>query len=161
MTYLTNVFGGALVTVLLVSGFGKFVGRVTVFELMSAFAELAVAALIIAQRLIEVAAIGACLLSATFVVVSIRASANERCRCFGAALPSTSRAGQRARNLLLLGCAGGYAAIVVTGDARPVVQFAGTLLGGVLGVALVVLPWTVEWAWGRPGVPAVDVIDTF
>jgi uncharacterized membrane protein YphA (DoxX/SURF4 family) len=73
------------------------------------------------------------------------------CKCFGNALPATSRVGQVARNgLMTAGCS----LLVylqtenlesVTTPRSPTI---GLALGAVIGAAVVVLPWILSWSLG-------------
>lgn len=95
------------------------------------------------------AACTAFVLFAVYVAYAIVAKGG-RCHCFGQGLPATGRAMQRLRNATLFGISGVFlvtvsAASTQSASESPVLAMG---VGVISGIAIVAMPWTVDWLLG-------------
>lgn len=92
------------------------------------------------------------IVSAVFLAHAIRIDA-EPCKCFGPFLPTTRRPMQRLRNGVLFGIAGIFmATTLIAGHTVARWPTADVGLGIVLAIAIVAVPWAVEWRLDSVGV---------
>jgi hypothetical protein len=140
----------AAAAVLLASAFGKLSSSgAPAADRAVGTAEAALAALLLSGVAPVIAAAATVAAAGGFVVHAFTRRPEERCSCFGSWLPTTSVAGQRARNAALLVVATADFAVVTAiatdgggGSHHPVLAVTG---GIVTGAAMVAGPWLADW----------------
>jgi len=144
------MLGWSLASVFVIAGMGKLESvRRNYLDSGLALAELAVAGLVMAGIVPIIGAALACCMTVGYVVYAFARTPAERCQCFGKRLPTTGRAAQRFRNLLLMLIAVTYACcwLVLFGNhpTRPILDL---VAGVTVGVSILATPWLVEWLAG-------------
>ena len=134
----------AVATVIGVAGIGKLSSRPHPRDAGVALAELLLAGGLVDSSTRQLATLASVCLFGLYVVYSFH-SDQQRCRCFGQSMPSTSARAQRARNLgtLLFAVAGALAAATSAAavPSAPVFDYLGGFMTGGLAITL---PWVVE-----------------
>jgi hypothetical protein len=131
----------------------------TVSDLGVAFLELGLAAALVTHVAPQVTAFAVIGLTSTFAVRAALRPPGERCECFGSWLPSSGRPAQRIRNLSLLLIAFIYLGAVLASQGMPALPLVDLASGQILGIAVVLLPWLLEWTFpsdDRSQSPLVD-----
>jgi hypothetical protein len=132
---------------LIVAAVGKITSsRRSVLELGVGLFELGLALALASRRIAQEVALIAVCLSAVFAFRAILASPRERCQCFGRWLPSSGLLAQRIRNIALFLFAFAYFGTFYAGRYRPAQPLVDLAAGLIIGVAIVLLPWLLEWA---------------
>jgi hypothetical protein len=143
-----------LAGVLGIAAAGKFVGHSGAGTFAVAVGELALAGALLLQgssTLVAAIVLGVTLI---YAVYALTRDPENTCHCFGTRLPASTRVAQLGRNLALFALAVGYWIAVVLSRRGPAYSPGADLVVGLMvAVAIVGLPWLFQWAaaGGRAG----------
>lgn len=129
----------AIASVFIAAAAGKALPPSTAAGRTLAIGEGLLAPVLMSGLVLLISALAAVGVVAGFAVRALGARQDARCNCFGAKLPHTGRAGQRVRNLALLGLAVMHPWSVVQWP-RATPSMASATFGMVVGGALVGFP---------------------
>lgn len=148
MADLSLALAWCIATTLVVAGVGKVVSsKRTSLETAVGIFELGLAVALASHQLAQDFAIIAIFLTAVFAVRAVFWPPGDRCLCFGSRLPSSGPLAQRIRNTVLLLLAVLYfGTTLYAPHSEPALPFVDLPLGQVVGIAVVLLPWLLEWA---------------